>query len=80
MNKTIVKVFVIIGILVLCLIVWALVFNGEDSLINGIYESVAETINDAWKGITGSENGIIKETLGDSNPNNLGEASEGAFD
>ena len=48
MNKTIVKVFIILGILVLALLVWAFVFgNGLQSIfnaiiapINGIYQAM----------------------------------------
>lgn len=37
MNKTIVKVFVILGILVLALLVWAFVFgNGLETIFNAI--------------------------------------------
>lgn len=63
MNKTITKVFVILGIVVLCLIVWFFVFgNGVASIYNGI-QSV---INGAWSDVAGSDaDPIIPEEFGD---------------
>lgn len=61
MNKTIVKVFIILGILVLALLVWAFVFgNGLQSIfnaiiapINGIYQAMtgnsASSLIPEWK-------------------------------
>lgn len=52
MNKTIVKVFVILGILVLALLVWAFVFgNGLETIFNAIIEP----INNIYRAMTGGE-------------------------
>lgn len=50
MNKTIVKVFVILGILVLALLIWAFVFgNGLASIFN----AVIAPINSIYSAIVG---------------------------
>ena len=52
MNKTIVKVFVILGILVLALLIWAFVFgNGLSSIFNAIIEP----INNIYRAMTGGK-------------------------
>lgn len=52
MNKTIVKVFVILGILVLALLVWAFVFgNGLETIFNAIIEP----INNIYRAMTGGK-------------------------
>lgn len=54
MNKTIVKVFIILGILVLALLVWAFVFgNGLQSIFNAIIAPI-NGIYQAMTGNTGS--------------------------
>lgn len=51
MNKTLIKIFVILGILVLCLLVWAFVFgNGFQS----IWDAIRSPVNAVYKGIAGS--------------------------
>lgn len=52
MNKTVRKVFLVIGVLVLCLVVWVFVFG---SGIKGIYNAVKAPIDGAWKAITGQD-------------------------
>lgn len=52
MNKTIVKVFVILGILVLALLIWAFVFgNGLETIFNAIIEP----INNIYRAMTGDK-------------------------
>ena len=64
MNKTIIKVFIILGILVLALLIWAFVFgNGLQTIynavitpINAIYRSMmggtTDSLLPAWTTIT----------------------------
>ena len=76
MNKTIVKVFVIIGILVLALLVWALVFGGG---LSTVYSAVVSQINKVWQGVTGDNQASL--VSGEWNPegNNIGEAYDNTF-
>ena len=53
MNKTVTKVFVIIGILVLCLVIWNFVFD-TGGLAETVYTAVANTVNDVWATVAGS--------------------------
>lgn len=76
MKSTIAKVFLIIGVLVLCLLVWALFFNDGGILENG-WNGMAEQINTTWKKITGSSEGVVPEwETGNNNVN----AASGAAD
>lgn len=54
MKKAIIAVFGIIGVLVLCFLVWAMVFKG--GLAQG-WNAIAGQINGAWETITGSTGG-----------------------
>lgn len=77
MNKTIVKVFVILGILVLALLVWAFVFgNGLETIFNAIIEP----INNIYRAMTGGTEGdsLIPKWNVDSQKNVLN-ASTQAF-
>lgn len=53
MNKTIVKVFLIIGILVVIFIAWQLIFN-EGGILKTAYNSLANGINGQWGKVAGS--------------------------
>lgn len=55
MKKTIVTVFMIIGVLVLGLIVWALFFNDGGVLQTG-WNAVADQVNTTWRKLTGDNN------------------------
>lgn len=66
MKKGLVTVFVIIGILVLGLIIWAVVFNGG---FQQAFDSIGNTINGIWGGITGDSNAQL------FNPNQLSQGS-----
>lgn len=76
MNKTIVKVFVILGILVLALLVWAFVFgNGLQSIFNAIIAP----INSIYQAMTGnSASSLIPEWDSNNKANNLASASSKA--
>lgn len=51
MNKTIVKVFIILGILVLALLIWAFVFGNG---LSSIFDAIIAPINGIYKAIVGS--------------------------
>lgn len=50
--STIKKVFLLIGIVLLCLIVWAFVFGGG---LAKVANSILGVIDKAWQAITGSD-------------------------
>ena len=75
MNKTIVKVFVILGILVLALLIWAFVFgNGLSSIFN----AVIAPINGVYSAIVGGNKSLIPQ-WNVSTANKLTTASSQAF-
>ena len=76
MNKTIVKVFVILGILVLALLIWAFVFgNGLETIFN----AVINPINSIYQGITGdTSSSLIPQWNASNKANNLAAASSKA--
>lgn len=52
MKKSIIAIFLVVGALLLCLIVWAFVFgNGVET----IWNAVIAPINAAWEAITGDD-------------------------
>lgn len=58
MNKTVKKVFVLIGILVGIFIAWQLIFNDGGILRTG-YNSLANGINKQWAKVAGSGETIL---------------------
>lgn len=58
MNKTVVKVFVLIGILVGIFIAWQLIFN-EGGILRTGYNSLANGINKQWVKVAGSGQTIL---------------------
>lgn len=75
MNKTIVKVFVIIGILLIALLVWAFVFG--DGLAT-IFNAVIDPINGIYQSMTGSS-GYLIPRWSVASANNLAAASDTAW-
>lgn len=76
MNKTIVKVFVILGILVLALLIWAFVFgNGLSSIFN----AVIAPINSIYQGMTGNKNSSLIPQWNVDTQKNVSNASTQAF-
>jgi hypothetical protein len=71
MSKTIKKVFLIIGMLVLCFLVWSMFFNDGGILKIG-YNAVATGINSAWHNISGNDE-IVPE-WGDNGTGDNGSA------
>lgn len=69
MSGTIKKVFLVIGVLVLCLIIWGVFFGGA---LGNLWNVAGGEINKGWTKITGEEESIIegwnadgKATVGD---------------
>ena len=76
MNKTIVKVFIILGILVLALLVWAFVFgNGLQSIFNAIIAP----INGIYQAMTGQNSQSLIPKWQVATQKNVQNASTQAF-
>lgn len=52
MNKTVKKVFMLIGLLVLIFIAWQLIFN-DGGIVRTMYNAVAKGINGQWEKVSG---------------------------
>lgn len=68
MSKTVRKVFLIVGTLVLIFIIWQLVFNDGGILKTG-YNAMAKGINKQWEKVAGSGETILA-TWGSNATNN----------
>lgn len=53
MNKTVKKVFMLIGLLVLIFIAWQLIFN-NGGIVRTMYNAVANGINGQWEKVSGN--------------------------
>ena len=60
MKKTIVTVFLIIGVLVLGLIVWSLFFSDGGVLQSG-WNAVVGQVNKTWSTLTGAADPLLPE-------------------
>lgn len=58
MKKTIVAVFLVIGVLLICALVWDMVFN-DSGIIASVYNAVISPINAVFAKILGN-NQVIK--------------------
>lgn len=58
MNKTVKKVFMLVGLLVLIFIVWQLVFNKGGILKTG-YTALANGVNSQWAKVAGNGKQIM---------------------
>lgn len=58
MNKTVKKVFLLIGILVLIFLIWQLVFN-DGGIVKTIYNAMVEGINGQWEKVAGKGKKIL---------------------
>ena len=56
MKKGLVTVFIVLGILVAGLLIWAFVFGDG---FNGIFKAFATQINNVWQGLTGDDSAEI---------------------
>ena len=52
MNKTVKKVFMLIGVLVIIFIAWQLIFN-KGGILKTMYNSIANGINGQWAKVAG---------------------------
>ncbi len=71
MNKTVKKVFMLVGLLVIIFIAWQLIFNKGGILKTG-YNALAGGINKQWEKVSGSNNLI--PTWGNTNAEDNGKA------
>lgn len=58
MNKTVKKVFLLIGLLVLIFLIWQLVFNKKGIIKTG-YNAIATGINKQWAKVAGNGQKIL---------------------
>lgn len=58
MNKTVKKVFMLIGVLVAIFIAWQLIFN-DGGILRTIYNSIANGINGQWAKVAGSGQSLL---------------------
>lgn len=58
MNKTVKKVFMLIGVLVAIFIAWQLIFN-DGGILKTMYNSIANGINGQWAKVAGSGQSLL---------------------
>lgn len=58
MKKTIRNVFLVIGVLVLCLLLWAVFFNGS---LQAAWNAVAGQINTGWNAVAGDGTKVVDD-------------------
>ena len=58
MKKTIVNVFLVIGVLVLALLIWAVFFGNS---LGTAWNAVAGQINTAWSTVVGGSEPVVNE-------------------
>lgn len=73
MSKTVRKVFLILGTLVLCFLVWQLVFN-KGGIIRTGYNSLADIVNTQYAKAAGKDQTILARW--ESNAKKNGKATE----
>ena len=71
MNKTIKKVFMIVGLLVIIFLAWQLIFNDGGILKTG-YNALVEGVNTQWAKTAGDGKSILA-SWGDDNGNSNGQ-------
>lgn len=75
MKKTIITVFIILGILVLALLIWAFVFNGGG--LPAIMNGIIKPINSIYMSMTGGSDSLIPE-WNQGSANDISEANNNA--
>ena len=60
MNKTVLRVFMLIGVLVGIFIAWQLIFN-DGGILKTMYNSIANGINGQWEKVAGTGNTVIAQ-------------------
>lgn len=58
MNKTVKKVFMLIGVLVAIFIAWQLIFN-DGGILKTMYNSITNVINTQWNKVAGSGQSLL---------------------
>lgn len=58
MNKTVKKVFMLLGVLVAIFIAWQLIFN-DGGILKTMYNSIANGINGQWAKVAGSGESLL---------------------
>ena len=58
MNKTVKKVFMLIGVLVAIFIAWQLIFN-DGGILHTMYNNISEGINGQWAKVAGSGKSLL---------------------
>lgn len=74
MNKTVKKVFMLIGVLVAIFIAWQLIFN-DGGILKTMYNSIANGINGQWAKVAGSGQSLLP-AWSDSTASNNGTGFE----
>lgn len=71
MSKTVKKVFIVIGALVMCLLVWSVFFGNKENsgILVTAYNGIAKGVNGVWENISGSDDKLIPEWEISSNTN-----------
>lgn len=59
MKKGLITVFIVLGILVAGLCIWAFAFGDG---FNGIFNAFATQVNNIWHGLTGDDNADVFDT------------------
>lgn len=67
MNKTVKKVFLLIGLLVLIFLIWQIVFN-DGGIVKTVYNAMAGGINGQWAKVAGDGKKLVPE-WGDTSAN-----------
>lgn len=68
MNKTVKKVFMLIGLLVIIFLAWQLIFN-DGGILKTMYNSIANGINGQWVKVAGTGQTLLP-TWGTNAKNN----------
>lgn len=58
MNKTVKKVFMLLGVLVAIFIAWQLIFN-KGGILRTMYNSIANGINGQWAKVAGTGQSLL---------------------
>lgn len=75
MSKTVKKVFIIIGVLVLCLIIWTVVFNDNGIMVTA-YNAMADAVNGAFESIAGKGKKVMPTWKETDSENTNGNATD----
>ena len=71
MNKTVMKVFLVIALLVLIFVGWSAFFGDSGILVTG-YAAVADAVNGAWATVAGEGAELLPPEWGDTGGENNG--------